>query len=153
MIEHLWSVICERILLDSKTRTASYVNTTNAIPVSSVDNKTGAITLNPFIVVTKLHKIDKEEEEFSIRFALKSEEDQKREEVGIEKAKLESKAIFAELNMEITEMVVKKEGSYRFLIDLKLDSGRWKNIASLPILVKTKKKIKSSSKSQQQEET
>jgi hypothetical protein len=144
MIEHVWSVLCERILVDRKNTSASYINTFNAIPVRSVDKKTGEISLRPFIIVTKLHKTDTKDQTLSTRFSLKLDEDQTLMEIAKEDENLDGRTIFAELNIEINQMTVKQEGDYRLLVDIKSGSGkRWKNVASIPFIVRSKKSLKS----------
>ncbi|MBM9512879.1 hypothetical protein [Desulfogranum marinum] len=144
MINHVWSVVCERILVDPETASPSYIGALSSAPIQSVNQKTGQIQIKPFTISTKIHKDGTNVEYFSIRLSLVAEGDSKSRQVISEKSeKLKSGTVFVEMNVTLDRFVIDKEGNYRLLVDLKVgDATRWKNVSSIPFSVKTKKTLK-----------
>lgn len=142
MIEHAWSVLCDRPILDKRTDKVSLVDCVDQLWIldesfASHGEKEGSGAETSLIVVTLWFRSDEREEETHLsRLSIQTPSgkeilsENQDTEVRFPKGFLRNRT-FAQLSV----IPLRGPGHYRFLIKLQQPNGRWKTCAKLPLLV------------------
>ena len=127
MIKHIWSLICQNIIVDRNTNSISYINCLEelTVPPLPVDF---SLSLGIFTHIDPI-------EVFKIRIRLKKPDGTIKELIVTEDYKLKTKKNRINFILGIT---FDSSGEYHFLIDIKTDNV-WESFNEIPLEVKVNK--------------
>ena len=144
MIKHIWSVLCQRSVVDSQSNNISIFDVFEALQVDINPTPHARDQKNPeyniplqYQVVSLIskEKEDTKDTKCSIRVTLVNSEGEKKILVNQELTFLAHKKRMRSIN-QIQGLPVNKSGVYHFIVELKEDHGQYKEVADLPLEVK-----------------
>ncbi|MCP3891674.1 MAG: hypothetical protein GY702_22815 [Desulfobulbaceae bacterium] len=140
MINHVWSVLCEQVLVNPNTRDISYINTLNNIPIHDISKDSKELKITPFTISSTWHKTGDKDEKLSIQITIKSESEGEIT-VAEHEAELPATGSFATLSIDVADMNVNDEGLFYIMIEYKYGAQRkYRPAASIPFYISIAKK-------------
>jgi len=144
MIKHVWSVLCQRSVVDSQTNNISIFDVFEALqvdinPTPQVKGKNNPEYNIPlqYQVVTFIskEKEDMKDIKYSIRVTLENSDGEKKILINQNLTFLAHKKRMRSIN-QIQGLPVSKSGVYHFIVELKENGGKFQKVADLPLEVK-----------------
>lgn len=149
MIKHIWSVLCQRSVVDAQSNNISIFDVLEALqvdinPTSQAKNQANLeynIQLQYQIVtLISKEKADKKDTEYSIRVTLINSEGKKNILINQDLTFVANKKRMRSIN-QIQGLPVSQSGVYHFIVELKEDDEAFRKVAELPLEVKLNIKI------------
>ncbi len=140
MIHHVWTILCEQILVNPKNNGLSYINSIHESVSKTPIEKGKLIDINPFLIAMKWFKSSGKRESLDIKVSLRDAES--KEDVVLTETKVDfkAKAMAIDLSMEIGALPLKREGLYVILVEYKPQRNKkWKHGSESPLVVVVKK--------------
>ena len=130
---HVWSLLCRRAIIDSKTGLLSIIDVIETVHLAEQP----PFVLPPFVLMSKWNcmKTESRESDFAVKIFMKGPSDKKRKRVQEIPVHFPANGRGANLQLEINSMSVTKPGEWLFIISSKTAGGKWKDAAVLPLSV------------------
>lgn len=144
MIKHIWSVLCQRSVVDSQSNNISIFDVFEALQVDINPTPQAKGQNNPeyniplqYQVVTLIskEKEDARDTKYSIRVTLVNSEGKKKILVSQDLTFLAHKKRMRSIN-QIQGLPVSQSGIYHFIVELRENDGNFQKVADLPLEVK-----------------
>ncbi len=144
MIDHVWSVLCEQVLHNPKNGSMSHINTLDILPIKKVNEETGELALEPFLIATKWKKNNEKDVKLCIKVKMLGESEEKKDAFGSGEITLDKEATMVSLNIDVTQMIVKADSRfYAFEVMYKFNKQRkYRSAAVLPFTIQKLKERK-----------
>ncbi len=131
MIKHLYSLICNDLLVDQITKRASYINIITDGNTIKLPNNMPSL-----YVVTSWYAEGEEKGVFQIRITFISPSGDTKELLKDEIENKDGDHHRYQLNLLVKDLPVKEEGMHYFLIEHKMAKGKWKEDNRIPLYIK-----------------
>lgn len=140
MVHHIWSILCEQILVNPINNNFSYINTTNIAVLKTEAEEGKFVSIDPFIVATKwFNESPKQDDEVQIRVSASLLNNNESIIVGETKVTFKNDIYIVSVNMEITNFPIKNKGLYLIKVEYKpIKNKKWKEASSLPLRIMPK---------------
>ncbi len=118
MIKNLWSILCQTVITDERTKSVSYINVIENVIVNKIPFRFLAVSLG-----TLWTKTTHEDERLKVRIKFVSPSND--EKILIEADPIVLKLKNHRLNILMDGLLIEKEGLYKFVIE-NLVGDQWK---------------------------
>jgi hypothetical protein len=132
MIRHVWSVLCQSVIVDKETNLPTYINSFNGLSLQG-DIPT-PIRLGSLVIGTCWwREVSGTEEPFKIRLSVKRPPNDDKELIIETQALFPEKANSFRLNINARGFAIDKEGLHFFILEKQNEkTNKWQEVASLP---------------------
>ncbi len=131
MIHHIWTILCQRHLIDEQTKSHSYIDTVNELFTYSLPRE-----LPPLTVASQWETISGEtgDEWFTARYTLLDPQGQRIDELKTDKITYASR--FIHVAIDLSGSKLEQEGRHKVLVEYK-EKGKqtWKKASEIPLYV------------------
>lgn len=143
MIKHIWSVLCQKSIVDQQTNNVSLLDVFEALELEITPAQNTMTSSNPefnvpvqyeIISLLSKEKADPKDTQYSIRITLINPGGEKKILVDRELPFLANKRRMRSIN-QIRGLPINKSGDYHFVVAIKQDE-RFQEVADLPLEVK-----------------
>lgn len=133
MIEHIWSILCSRSVIDSETNNVSIQNIIEQIVIKAEPTENGFLPIDiELITLWGREETDKAEEGIEkVTFVTPSGKSEVISETNIDLTKAERHR----QRLKLQGLPISESGRYYFKVETKNDDGNWIQVSSIPLKI------------------
>jgi len=140
MVHHVWTILCEQLLVNPKNNGLSYINSIHESILKSDIEEGKFVDIDPFLIAMKWFKSPGQKESIDIKVSLRDTESKEDVILTETNVDFEAKTLALALSMEIDSLPIKHKGLFLVLVEYKPQKNKkWKHGSISPLNIVSKK--------------